>query len=220
MKLLLTSGGLTNELISNALFDLTNKSPQETTVVFIPTASNAEAGDKTWLIDDLLSLKKYNFKSIEITDISAVTKEILETSFKNADVLFFEGGNSYHLMNWLTKTGLDKSLPKLLQNKVYVGVSAGSIVTNPKLSLEILRNIYDNTTIDKSIKALNLVNFYFFPHLNSKWFKKVRRSNIEEIAETINKPIYALDDQSALKIIDNKVEVISNGSWFCINKDR
>jgi peptidase E len=72
MKLLLTSGGLTNESISDVLFDLVGKKPEETSVVFIPTASNVETGDKDWLIDDLKNLQKQNFKQIDIADISAV----------------------------------------------------------------------------------------------------------------------------------------------------
>ena len=77
MKLLLTSGGITNASIARALFDLVGKKPEDTTLVFIPTASNVEMGDKGWLIDDLINLKKLNFKSIDIADISAVEEKNL-----------------------------------------------------------------------------------------------------------------------------------------------
>ena len=120
MKLLLTSGGITNKSIANALFDLTGKKPEDTTIVFIPTASNVESGDKDWLINDLINLQKQNFKSIEITDISVVDEKIWEPSLERADVLFFEGGNTYHLMRWLNKSGVSKLLPDLLKDKVYV----------------------------------------------------------------------------------------------------
>ncbi len=90
MKLLLTSGGLANSSIANALFELTGKRPEETTVAFIPTASNVEVGDKDWLIADLINLKKQNFKSIEITDISAVNEKIWRPSLERADILFLK----------------------------------------------------------------------------------------------------------------------------------
>ena len=219
MKLLLTSGGLTNKSITNALFQLTGKKPEETTVVFIPTASNVESGDKDWLITDLINLKKNNFKSIEITDISAVDKKIWQPSLERADVLFFEGGNTYHLMRWLNKSGLTKLLPELLKDKVYVGVSAGSMVTNPDLAIKLSQVIYEEDMLEtEELKALNFVNFYLLPHLNSTWFKKMTRKNIEKVSQEITRPIYALDDNSALKIIDNKVEVISEGEWFVIKK--
>ncbi len=220
MKLLLTSSGLTNSSITNALFELTEKKPEETTVVFIPTASNIESGDKDWLITDLINLKKQNFKSIEITDISAVDERIWKPSLEKADVLFFEGGNTYHLMRWLNKSGLTNILPELLKDKVYVGVSAGSMITNPDLKLKLSQVIYEeNMSEIEVLKGLNFVDFYFLPHLNSEWFKKVRRENIEKVGQEINKPIYVLDDNSALKVVDTKIEVISEGEWFVMNKN-
>ena len=219
MKLLLTSSGLTNNSIANALFELTKKRPEDTTVVFIPTASNVESGDKGWLITDLINLKKQNFKSIEITDISAVDEKIWKPSLERADVLFFEGGNTYHLMRWVHKTGLDKLLPELLKNKVYVGVSAGSMITNPDLALKLSQQIYEDDMLEtEEMKALEFVDFYFLPHLNSEWFKKMRKENIEKVGANINRPIYALDDQSALKIVDGTIEVISEGEWFVLNE--
>ncbi|MFZ3100548.1 MAG: Type 1 glutamine amidotransferase-like domain-containing protein [Minisyncoccales bacterium] len=219
MKLLLTSGGITNSSIANALFELTGKRPEETTVAFIPTASNVEVGDKDWLITDLINLKKQNFKSIEITDISAVNEKIWRPSLERADILFFEGGNAYHLMRWLNKSGLTDLLPELLKDKVYVGVSAGSMVTNPDLNLKLSQVIYEEDMSEtKELKGLNFVDFYFLPHLNSEWFEKMRKENIEKAAQEINRTIYALDDNSALKIIDGKIEVVSQGKWFAINR--
>ncbi|MEA2064898.1 MAG: Type 1 glutamine amidotransferase-like domain-containing protein [Patescibacteria group bacterium] len=219
MKLLLTSGGLTNNSIANALFDLTGKKPEETIVVFVPTASNIEVGDKDWFITDLMNLKKQNFKSIEITDISAVDKKIWKPSFERADVLFFEGGNVYYLMRWLNKTGLINELSELLKNKVYVGASAGSMVTNPDLNLKLFQQVYEKDRLEtEKMSGLNFVDFYFLPHLNLEYFKKLKRENIEKIAKNITMPIYVLDDESALKIVDNKIEVISEGDWFVLNK--
>jgi dipeptidase E len=219
MKLLLTSSGITNSSIANALFELTGKKPEETVVVFIPTASNVESGDKDWLITDLINLKKQNFKSIEITDISAVDEKIWKPSLERADVLFFEGGNTYHLMKWLNKSSLSEMLPDLLKDKVYVGVSAGSMVTNPDLALKLSQVIYEEDMLEtEELKGLNFVDFYFLPHLNSEWFKKMRKENIEKVGQEISKTIYALDDNSALKIIDDKIEAISEGEWFVINE--
>jgi dipeptidase E len=76
MKILLTSGGITNDSIKNALFELTGKKAENTSIAFIPTASNAEKGDKGWLINDLINLNKLNFKSISIVDISALEEKL------------------------------------------------------------------------------------------------------------------------------------------------
>lgn len=218
MKLLLTSSGITNQSIANALFELTGKKHEDTTVVFIPTASNVEAGDKDWLINDLLNLKKMNFKSIEITDISAVDENIWKPSIEGADVLFFEGGNTYHLMGWLEKSGLAKMLPELLKDKVYVGVSAGSMVTNKDLDLKLSQIVYgEDLDKDYEMTGLNYVDFYFLPHLNSEYFVNLREDFVRNAVKDMSEKIYVLDDDSALKVVDGKIEVISEGKWFEIN---
>jgi len=177
-----------------------------------------EQWDKTWFINDLINLNKNNFKSIEITDISAVNEEIWKSSFKRADILFFEWWNTFHLMRWLNKTGLNSSLYELLKDKVYVGVSAWSMITNPDLNLKLSQQIYEEDMLEtEKMNGLNFVDFYFLPHLNSEWFKKVKKNNIEKVAENITIPIYVLDDNSALKIIDNKIEVIREWDWFVLN---
>src|ERR1044072_3218010 len=137
MKLLLTSNGLSNDSIARALFDLVGKKPGDTALVFIPTASNVETGDKDWFINDLINIHKQGFKSVSITDISAVPEDIWRPQLEQADILFFEGGNTYHLMRWINKSGLAKILPKLLEKRVYVGLSAGSMVASPDLSLRL-----------------------------------------------------------------------------------
>ena len=167
-----------------------------------------------------MNLKKYNFKAIEITDISVVDEKIWKDSFERADVLFFEGGNTYHLMRWINKSGVSKVLEELLGSRVYVGVSAGSTVTNPDLNLKLSQLIYEEDRLEtEHLKGLHFVDFYILPHLNSKSFKKFRRENIEKVVQQSNKTIYALDDDSALKIVDDTIEVISEGEWFVISPE-
>jgi len=218
MKLLLTSGGITNKSIEKALFDLVGKKAEDTSLVFIPTAANVEKGDKGWLINDLANLKKLNFKSIDIADISAVEEKVWRPKLEEADILFFEGGNTYHLMQWINKSGLIALLPELLENKIYVGLSAGSMVTNKDLALSISQIIYEED-LDKTedMKGLGFVDFYFLPHLNSPDFMKVRKDFVKEALQGLKEKIYVLDDSSALKVIDGKVEAVSEGEWFVIN---
>lgn len=219
MKLLLTSNGLSNQSISKALFELVDKKPEDTSLVFIPTASNVEIGDKDWVINDLNNLQKQGFKSINTVDISAVPENIWRPQIEEADVVFFEGGNTYYLMEWVNKSGLASLLPELLKTKVYVGVSAGSMITNPKIGESISKIIYDLDSKNEfsNMEALNFVDFYSIPHLNSPHFLKTREENIKKIADVLGKKIYALDDNSALKIIDRKVEIISEGEYLEYN---
>ena len=92
------------------------------------------------------------------------------------------------------------------------------MITNMDLTLKLSQAIYDEDRREtEEMEGLNLVDFYFLPHLNSRWFKKMRKENIEEVAKEVDRPIYALDDESALKIIDGNIEVISEGEWLVLN---
>lgn len=218
MKLLLTSGGLTNKSIEKALFDLVGKKPGDTSLVFIPTASNVETGDKDWLINDLINIHKQNFKSVAITDISAVPENIWRPQLEKADILFFEGGNCYHLMEWMNKSGLIKLLPDLLKTKVYVGLSAGSMVASPDLAVRLSKIIYEEDVENENMKGLGLVDFYFLPHLNNPHFAPRIEKNLKEAMKEVDKKMYVLDDQSALKVVDGNVEVVSEGKYLVLNK--
>src|SRR3989339_914036 len=206
MKLLLTSGGLTNRLIVNALFDLVDKEPQDTSLVYIPTAANVEKGDKSWLINDLYNLKKQDFKSIDIADISAVDEKIWRPKLEEADVLFFEGGNSYYLMDWINKSGLVKLLPKMLETKVYMGLSAGSMITGPDINLRLSRKLYAEEVEKDIMPGLGLTDFYVLPHLNSPYFASRMEATLRKAMKEITRKTYALDDQSALMVVDGKAK--------------
>ena len=186
-------------------------------MAFIPTASNVETGDKDWLINDLINIKKQNFKSIAITDISAVSEDIWRPQLEEADVLFFEGGNTYHLMRWINQSGLIKILPDLLKTKVYVGLSAGSMVTAPDLDLRLSQVIYGEDMEEEAMDGLNLVGFYFLPHLNSPYFPARMEENLHEAMKEITRKTYMLDDQSALKVVDGTVQVLGGGKYLEFN---
>ncbi len=218
MKLLLTSAGLTNESISRTLLDLAEKPANDLSVVFIPTASNVEMGDKSWLIDDLWNLQKQGFNSLDIVDISALAQEIWQPRVEAADVLVVGGGNSFHLMHWLNVSGLSKLLPELLKTRTYVGISAGSMVMSKDLSLSHSQRLYDeDLERTEDMVGLGFVDFFTRPHLNSPHFTKIKKEYLEELAQEIPEVIYALDDDSALKVVDGKVEVVSEGECLVFN---
>ncbi|MFC1645196.1 Type 1 glutamine amidotransferase-like domain-containing protein [Patescibacteria group bacterium] len=213
MKLLLTSAGISNQSIENALQSLSEKPLKELKVAFIPTAANWGDGDKGWLIDDLVKCQEV-FSEVDIVDVSALPMENWKPRFENADVLFVEGGYDFHLMRSIEKSGLKELLPKLLEEKIYVGVSAGSVVMTPSLFLEEGKLLYDEELEGwETSEGLSLVDFCIVPHYNSDSFPNVNDENVAEIAKTIEQPIYVFDDNSAIKIVDGEIEVISEGKW-------
>lgn len=214
MKLLLTSGGLENNSIINALKDLVQKPFTETKVAFIPTAANLEPGDKTWFIENLTQLQELGFSSIDIVDISALPQKIWLERLKEVDVLYVSGGNTYHLMYWFKQSGLSEILPELLNSKVYVGVSAGTVIATPCIvnadfekypALEIGEEIDDT--------GLSLVSFMIDPHINNEYFPELTMENLKEKTTTYQYSIYGIDDNTAIKVDGNNVEVVSEGIW-------
>lgn len=219
MKLLLTSGGLANESINSALRELVERPFDQLNLAFIPTAANLEPGDKLWLIEDLDDCSKLGFKAIDIVDISALPKEVWEKRLQVADVLLFEGGNTHHLLHWIRKSGLDDMLLGLLETRVYVGISAGTIVATP--SLKFIqgddRVVADRLGEAESDKGLELVDFYVEPHINSPYFPEMTFEHVAKKAKTILQSVFALDDQSALKVINKEITVVSEGDWKKFN---
>src|SRR3989344_3785551 len=213
MKLLLTSGGLENKTMIDALRDLIGKDFKDTKLVFVPTAANVEKGDKWWLIGDLAKCKELGFKEVDIMDIAAVSQDIWEPRLQNADVIIVGGGNVAYLMGQMKKSGLATILPDLLKSRVYVGIIAGSMVVAPKLKEKIMQVIYDEPVVENDAnEGLGLVDFLVVPHMNSPHFPRVAEL-IDQVAKDIEIPCYAIDDQTAVKVVDGKVEVVSDGTW-------
>jgi len=217
MKLLLTSGGFTNKSIIKALKDLVGDGFANKKLAFIPTAANVEEGGKDWLIKDYANCAKLGFSEVDIVDISALSVDVWKPRLENVDVIVAGGGNTFHLMHWFKKSGLDKLLPELLKTKVYVGISAGSCVTCPSI-YNAVQNLFGEKYNLKIKEGLGLVNFQFIPHLNSTYFPKIRIKYLEAAAKKLKEPIYAADDNTAVKVVKNKIEVVSEGEWKKFNK--
>ena len=215
MKLLLTSAGLSNPSITKALERLLGKSTKGAKLAFIPTAANVESGDKSWMIEDLNNFQKAGFQ-VDIVDISAVPKDIWLPRLQEAEILFLGGGNTFHLMHWIKQSGLQDELPTLLKTRIYAGISAGSCIAGPTIYNSV-QNLFDEKYELEIKDGLGLVNFQIIPHLNSPYFEKIRKENLEEASKDLKEPVYAIDDNSAILVDNENVEVISEGEYKRFN---
>ena len=207
MKLLLTSNGLSNASLANALKKLVRNRIK---TAFIPTAANVVDEDKDWLINDVVNCRKLG--TVDIVDISALPKTMWLPRLKKANVLVVGGGDSTHLMKCIVSSGLKNEISKLLRNRVYVGISAGSIVTSKTLQAasKYIYGKYGNETV---AKGLGLIDFNIRPHLNSPKFPRVRDRILRKVARKLSGDVYALDDNSGVLVNGNKIKVISEGTW-------
>jgi len=215
MKLFLTSAGITNNKLVSAFEGLVGLSKENIKIAFIPTAANIEEGDKDWLINDYVNLKKQNY-IVDIVDISALPKQLWLPRLEEANVIFVGGGNTFHLMHWVKKSRLEQLLPDLLKTRVYAGISAGSCIAGPTIYNSV-QNLFGEKYNLKIKKGLGLVDFQLIPHLNSKYFPKIRENYLKEASKELTEPVYAIDDNSAVVFNDGQVSVVTDGHWVKFN---
>lgn len=211
MKLLLTSGGITNNSIRDALIDLLGGPTAEADALCIPTAAHAISKGPAWVwraINDWLNVEWKSFGLLELSALPTVRQENWRPQYDAADALLVGGGNVMYLWDWLQRSGIAELLP-LLQDKVYVGISAGSMVVCPRIGKEFV----SWPTPGGDDRTLGLVDFAIFPHLNHKAFPNNTLATGEKWAAGLSIPAYAIDDQTAIKVVDGVVEVISEGEW-------
>lgn len=143
-------------------------------VVYIPTARNGT--DK---FDNWRSSSTWEFLQNSEMDISAVQLEDYKDNidpklFENKDIIWFSGGASGYLMYWIRRTGLDLLLPKILERSLYVGSSAGSMITGPDLKIADWY-IGETERGASDIPSLKLVNFDFYPHYEDNLYNEIKK---------------------------------------------
>jgi dipeptidase E len=217
LKLLLTSGGVTNASIHDALVDLLSKPIADSSALCIPTAEYGHpsctpasawrfiAGQSPSRMCDL------GWKSLgvlELTALPSIGAERWVPWVREADVLLVDGGDATYLCHWMRQSGLADLLPSLPET-VWVGVSAGSMVMTPRIGDGFVN--WRSPTGDDS--TLGVVDFSIFPHLDHELMPENTMDNAERWAADIAGPAYAIDDQTAIKVTDDTVEVVSEGNW-------
>jgi dipeptidase E len=216
MKLLLTSAGISNTSIHNALVDLLGKPVTEASALFVPTAIYAIAGGAGIsrkvicgsLGDPFCEMGWKSLGVLELTALSSIKQELWVPMLEDTDALLVGGGDCQYLCYWMQESGLANLLPSLLRKTVYVGLSAGSMI------MTSFGTTYgDHTLPPESDKSLGLLDFALHPHLDYELFPENSLANLEKLAATIPVPSYAIDDQTAIKVTDGTVEVISEGHW-------
>ena len=212
MKYLLTSAGITTRAIGEALLGMIDKPASEAKVAFIPVASNVETYSKGGVISAMLSLWKLGFSNIDIVDFTAAGVD-WKQRLQDADVVYLPGGNTFHLLDQARKTGFDEWLKNDFgDERVYVGSSASTILMTPSIQVAGLEPGDENLPGLTNLTGLELVGFEVEPHCDAARF-----ADVEEYAKTRHNAVYAIDDLTAIRIVDDRSEVISSGTWKLYN---
>ena len=217
MKFLLTSAGIKNDSIRNALVDLLGKPIAESSALCIPTAGyghpTGSPGGAWRFITGQSStpMCELGWKSLgvlELTALPSIGEERWVPWVREADVLLVNGGDALYLCYWMRQSGLADLLPELPET-VWVGLSAGSMVMAPSIGEDFV-GWKPPTGGDRT---LGLVDFAMFPHLDHPALPDNSLANAEKWAAGVGVPAYAIDDQTAIVVRDGAVEVVSEGHW-------
>ncbi len=217
MKLLLTSAGIKNASIEAALVDLLGKPFAECDALCIPTAlyghpwagprqawqciSGRETGTPT------VGLGWKSMGVLELTALPSLEEERWLPLVRETDVLLVEGGDAAYLCHWMRASGLAELLPSL-DETVWVGVSAGSMVLTPRIGADFVT--WHSPAGDTT---LGVVDFSIFPHLENPDLPHNTMAAAERWAADLSGPAYAIDDETAIKVLDGTAEVVSEGQW-------
>lgn len=217
MKLLLTSAGVKNPSIHTALLELLGKPIEECDALACSTASYGHpyAGPGRAYsfysgFESTTPMVELGWKSVgvlELTALPSLDPKLWHGWLEKADVLLVNGGDTLYLAHWMRESGLADLLPSL--DIVWVGLSAGSMVMSPRIGDDFV--IWQQPSGDDT--ALGVVDFAIFPHLGHPMLPDNTMANAEKWATKISGPAYAIDDDTAFKVTDGGIEVISEGTW-------
>jgi dipeptidase E len=218
VKLLLTSGGVTNPSIEAALVEMLGRPISECDALCIPTAEWGHPSCNPQQAWKFVSGRPSNpmtdlgWRSMGLLELSALPTAGAERWVpwvREADVLLVDGGDALYLCHWVRESGLLDLLPELTDT-VWVGMSAGSMVMTPRIGEDFKR--WQPPSGGDS--TLGLVDFSICPHMA---VEEGARGNTMADAEAwvagIDGPAYAIDDQTAIAVVDGCVEVVSEGFW-------
>jgi dipeptidase E len=214
LKLLLTSGGVTNPSIHSALVQLLGKPIGDANALCIPTAEYGHpmcTPTSAWRFiagrssSPMCDLGWKSLGVLELTALPTIGAERWVPWVRAADVLLVDGGDATYLCYWMRASGLADLLPSL-PDMVWVGVSAGSMVMTPRIGTDFVE--WPSAPDDRT---LGVVDFSIFPHLDA--FPENTLAEAERWAADLDVPAYAIDEQTAIKVVDGSVEVVSEGQW-------
>jgi dipeptidase E len=216
VKLLLTSAGVQNTSIRNALVDLLGKPIDEAAALIVPTAAYghpmALPGPAYRFItgQSRTPLCEFGWQSLgvlELTALPSVDAERWVPMVEDADALLVAGGDSLYLAHWMRESGLADLLPSL--DVVWAGVSAGSMALAPRIGEHF--KYWDPP--GGGDEALGIVDFSIFPHLDHSDLPENTMGDAERWSASLPNPSYAIDDDTAIRVVDDSVDVVSEGNW-------
>jgi dipeptidase E len=219
MRMLLTSNGLYNDTVREAFVELLDRPIGQTRLVVVIDAILPFAGDKSKLLEHLSHLRGLGFAEMDVVSLFAGPPALVEQRLRSADAILGYGGSNIWLAHAWRATGLDRVLRELLDEKVYVGWSAGSMIFS-RLHAAAVRALDDDEPevfeVHDPAPAVPLFDWFVLGHLGADYFPHWTDDWAGGVATRMGGPTWFLDDESALLVRDpdRDPEVVSSGHWL------
>ncbi len=218
MKLLLTSAGIKNTSIRDALVDLLGKPIAESSALCIPTAAYGHPmvgpGARAWQFvsgnseNPMVDLGWKSVGLLELTALPSIDEERWAPLVRETDVLLVAGGDALYLCHWMRQSRLGG--PASVAERDGLGGTERREHGDDPQDRGGLRPV---ETADGDDSTLGIVDFSICPHLAEEGMPGNTMAEAEQWAAGISGPAYAIDDQTAIKVVDGAVEVVSEGHW-------
>ncbi|HTT58683.1 MAG TPA: Type 1 glutamine amidotransferase-like domain-containing protein [Acidimicrobiales bacterium] len=216
VNLLLTSAGIKNTSIRGALVEMLGQPIEESSALCIPTASYARPGGTgaAWRFiagratTPMCELDWKSLGVLELATLPSIDRDVWYPTVQATDAILVNGGDPMYLSYWMKESGFADVLASHYHG-VYVGLSAGSMVLAPHVGEDFVQW----RPPEGGDTTLGLVEFSIFPHLDHPDMPTNSMTDAEQWASTLPGPAYALDDQSAIRVVDHAVDVVSEGHW-------
>ena len=183
-----------------------NEKTESKKILFIPTATNVDEYKKYIHLTQKV-FEDFGYE-VENFDISIFSEETVKEKISETKIVFISGGNTFYLLQELKKKNLISYLRGKIENGLlYIGESAGSVITAPNIGYA---DIVDDKALATELNdytGLNLVDFYVVPHFEE-----------EPFVESSRKVVELYKDKLDLKVINNKEVVLVENDDFRIRK--
>ncbi|MEI8346223.1 MAG: Type 1 glutamine amidotransferase-like domain-containing protein [Pseudomonadota bacterium] len=216
MKLILLSGGgpEDNVILLDALSDILHRKQQRSfsqsvQLAFIPADSYGSEHEFAEVVEDFLPWGVDKFLHFPV-DLNLPLNKILQKEVFKSDIIFLGGGNTFHFLHTLRKKKLLTPLKDFAQRGgILIGLSAGSIMMTPTIDTASMP-AFDRDDNDEHItnfKALNLVDFHFFPHYvgGDRYDRELLR-----FSRQVKVPLYACTDGGGIVIDEDSFSFYGN----------
>jgi len=214
IKIFLTSSGITNDSLKEEFFRLLGKDSRGLKLCLITTAAYPRVLHE--YLDPLLEqLKGFGFE-VELMDLENEDSGILASKLRHFDVVYVNGGNTFKLLKHARKSGFCEIIRDILEEgKVYVGVSAGSILVGPSIELAGWEGLVpdENVVNLKDLTGIHIANLAVFPH-----FVEADRNALGKEALNVDYPVVAISEDQAVVIRGDKWEIVGEGKKITYNQ--